>query len=83
MRLNCYNEVSIFFNTLLVKLNIFIAPDIGHCFRNTSRKCECGIGALQNIASVAQTNFLLHVTHTKIPTLYRKIQRSMNTKVPG
>jgi hypothetical protein len=72
MRLNYYKEVSIFFNTLLVELKIFIALDIGHCLRNTSRTYECGIGALQNIASVIQTNFLLHVTHTKISTLYRK-----------
>jgi len=28
MRLNFYNEVSIFFNTLLVNLKMCIAPDI-------------------------------------------------------
>jgi hypothetical protein len=72
MRLNYYNEISVFFNTLLVKLKICIALILGACLRNTSWEYECGIGALQNIVSMDQTNFLLHVTHTKISTLYRK-----------
>jgi len=41
------------------------------------------MGSLKNIASVAQTNFLLHVTRTKISTLYGKIKRFVNTKYPG
>jgi hypothetical protein len=44
---------------------------------------NCEIGDLPRVASVTQTNYLLHVTPVRSATSYQKVKSLINTLVSG